>query len=130
MLKVKWIDNKQEIFLLSFRENKAITPDKREYPNIFLILHENICCGYSLEAARWRTSNEYPHHMFLWRNKKNINIFLLKKCLILSYDKQQSQKESYFSQNIRLDISFTLSPKESFLYKIRPDIPLELSLLS
>ena len=27
---------------------------------------------YSLEAPRRGTSNEYPQHMFLWRNKKNI----------------------------------------------------------
>ena len=25
------------------------------------------------------TSNEYPQHMFAWRNKKNINTFGLKK---------------------------------------------------
>ena len=31
---------------------------------IFLFLHENICCQ--------GTSNEYPQHMFSWRNKKNI----------------------------------------------------------
>ena len=38
----------------------------------FLFLHKNICCGYSSEVP-WRgTSNEYPQHMFLWRNKKNI----------------------------------------------------------
>ena len=65
----------------------------------FLFLHENICCGYSLEAPCrgasneyhnicfcgeirkiWRgTSNEYPQHMFLWRNKKDISIFRIKK---------------------------------------------------
>ena len=38
----------------------------------FLFLHENIYCGYSLEAPHWGTSNEYQQHMFLWRNKKNI----------------------------------------------------------
>ena len=38
----------------------------------FLFLHENVCCGYSLEAPHWGTSNEYPQHMFSWRNKKNI----------------------------------------------------------
>ena len=38
----------------------------------FLFLHENIHCGYSLEAPRWGASNEYPQHMFSWRNKKNI----------------------------------------------------------
>ena len=36
----------------------------------FLFLHENICCGYSLEAPHRGASNEYPQHIFLWRNKK------------------------------------------------------------
>ena len=27
---------------------------------------------YSLEAPHWGTSNEYPQHMFSWKNKKNI----------------------------------------------------------
>ena len=39
-----------------------------------LFLHENICCGYSLEAPRQGASNEYPQHMFSWRKKKE-NIF-------------------------------------------------------
>ena len=33
---------------------------------------KNICCGYSLEVPHRGTSNEYPQHIFLWRNKKNI----------------------------------------------------------
>ena len=34
------------------------------------LLLENICCRYSLEAP-WRgTSNDYPQHIFSWRNKK------------------------------------------------------------
>ena len=33
----------------------------------------------SLEAPQRGASNEYPQHMFLWRNKKNINIFGVKK---------------------------------------------------
>ena len=45
----------------------------------FLFLHENICCGYSLEATRWGTSNEYPRHTFSWRNQKDISIFRMKK---------------------------------------------------
>ena len=32
---------------------------------------KKICCGYSLEAPRRGASNEYPQHMFSWRNKKN-----------------------------------------------------------
>ena len=38
----------------------------------YLFLKENVCCGYSLEAPYWDTSNEYPQHMPSWRNKKNI----------------------------------------------------------
>ena len=38
----------------------------------FLFLHENKCCGYSLEAPRQGASNEYTQHRFLSRNKKNI----------------------------------------------------------
>ena len=57
---------------------KCIATDKREYPhNIFL--YENICCGYSLEAPQRGASNEYPQHMFSWRNKKDISIFQTKK---------------------------------------------------
>ena len=44
----------------------------------FLFLHKNICCGYSLEASHWDASNEYPQHMFSWRNKKIFNTFPLK----------------------------------------------------
>ena len=39
--------------------------------NIFLISH-------------WCTSNEY-HNMFLWRNKKNMNTFGLKKASVMEY---------------------------------------------
>ena len=54
--------------------------------DIFLLLHENNCCGCSLEVPQWGTSNEYPQHvscragvsneypwqhMFSYRNKKN-----------------------------------------------------------
>ena len=60
------------------------------YPQISaLFLHENICCWYSSEAPWHGLSNKSPLHMLLWRNKKTINIFLLKKapyqelCIIL-----------------------------------------------
>ena len=45
---------------------------------VFLFLNKNICCGYSLEAPQRGASNEYPQHMFLWRNK-SFNTFGLKK---------------------------------------------------
>ena len=47
------------------------SPEKFQY-FCFFFLHENVCCGYSLEAARWATFNEYPQYKFLWRNKNNI----------------------------------------------------------
>ena len=39
---------------------------------------------YSIEAPQRGTSNEYPQHMFLLRNKKNIDTFWLKKKNALS----------------------------------------------
>ena len=50
------------------------------------ILHKNICYGYSLEAPRRGASNEYPKHVFLCRDKKNLHTFWLKKkCLVWCY---------------------------------------------
>ena len=57
-----------------------IAPDKRGIHIIFfLFFHENICCGYSLEAPQQGTSNEYPQHMFSWKNKKYWYFWLEKK---------------------------------------------------
>ena len=48
----------------------CIAPDKvlfsTKNTDIFLISPQKICCGYSLEAP------EYPQHIFLVRNKKNL----------------------------------------------------------
>ena len=42
--------------------------NKRGIQIIFILfLHENICCGYSLEVPPWGASSEYPQHMFSWR---------------------------------------------------------------
>ena len=39
---------------------------------------KNICCGYSLESP-WRgNSNEYPQHLFLWRNKQSYPLIITK----------------------------------------------------
>ena len=49
----------------------SIGLDTRGYQvKIFLFLHENICCGYSLEAPVWGTSKDYPQYTFSLRNKK------------------------------------------------------------
>ena len=51
-----------------------IATDKRGIHIIFfLFLHENICCGYSLEVPQRGASNVYPQHMFSWRNKKDFS---------------------------------------------------------
>ena len=39
--------------------------------DIFLILAQNIDCGYTLEPPRRGGSNEYPQFMFWSKNKKN-----------------------------------------------------------
>ena len=58
----------------------SIATDKRGYPhNIFLISPRKHMLWYSLEAPQQGASNEYPQHMFAWRNKKNISIFWMKK---------------------------------------------------
>ena len=78
----------------------AIAPDKRGYPRFpsngltgavkpqlkkkyFPYFTTNICCGYSLEVPHRGASNEYPQHIFSWRNKKNIDTFQSKMALYL-----------------------------------------------
>ena len=94
-LSICWVHKCQKVcfFTLCLHMGSAkmspqLISDKRGYPQIgglqirggfhiifSLFLYKNICCGYSLEAPRWDASNEYPQHMFLWRNKKDIGIF-------------------------------------------------------
>ena len=60
-------------------------PDNSQYQeNMFLFLHDNICCGYSLEAPRRGASNEYYSICFRGEIRKN-NTFLFKKARIWSY---------------------------------------------
>ena len=44
----------------------------QKFSIFFLLLDENICCGYSLEGPHRGASNEYPQHMFSSSNKKTI----------------------------------------------------------
>ena len=37
---------------------------------LFLFLHENLCCGYSLEAPQQKASYEYPQHVFMGNRGK------------------------------------------------------------
>ena len=47
------------------------------------VLHENICCGYWLEAPQRGASNGYPQHMFSLRNKKNYPRIITKYSLTI-----------------------------------------------
>ena len=65
---------------ISEKKDKIVLKYQPKSTDIFLFLHENIRCGYSLEApfkgasgylleAHFKgASNEYPQHMFSWRN--------------------------------------------------------------
>ena len=53
-------------------DNIQITSFNRKVLIFYLFLHENICCGYSLEAPFGGTSNVYQQRIFSWSNKKNI----------------------------------------------------------
>ena len=65
---------------------QCTAPDKMGFPQyiIFLFVHKNIHCGYSLEVPQQGTFNEYPQRMSSLTNKKNISTFQLKKKGILS----------------------------------------------
>ena len=66
------------------RPNIALDMMLSQYKSIdiFLISPCNICCVYPLEVPQQGASNEYPQHMFSWRNKKNIYLI---PTLILTY---------------------------------------------
>ena len=71
------------LFVSSWNLALTIAPAKTNIEtNLFLISRQKHMCGYSLEEPHWGSSNEYPQHMFLSRNKKNIGNFYWKHCLI------------------------------------------------
>ena len=55
------------------------------------VLHKNVCCEFSLELPRrgdsngQGDSNEYPQHTFLWRNKQNYPLMIMKYLHYLFY---------------------------------------------
>ena len=67
--------------LISYRKKKknySIAPDKMVFflknksIDIFLISPQRHILWHSLEEPQQGSSNEYPQHMFSWRNQKNI----------------------------------------------------------
>ena len=59
--------------LFKYIENFTSKTENLQIKNsdIFHISAQNIDCGYSLELPHRGGSKEYPHSMFLCRNKKN-----------------------------------------------------------
>ena len=51
----------------------------------YLVLHKNVCCGYSLESPGRGDSNEYPQCMFIWKNMENYPFIITEypPCLFL-----------------------------------------------
>ena len=84
-------------FLAKKCENIAKSRQKM-IPVSFLFLHENLCCGYSLEAPRRGASNEYPQHKFSWRNKKNI---MWIPPLICSYGESSNLADDLVDFNVK-----------------------------
>ena len=76
-----------------------------------------ICHGYSLKVPQWGTSNEYPQHMFLWRNKKN-NIRII-RCYESSYLFYSSMK--MYIERIRAVTEQLSSPKSHFANKMKQE---------
>ena len=86
---------------------------------LVLFFHENICCGYSLEAPHWGASNGVPTKYVLWRNKKNISIFPLKKVTYLKLCKDYSKHMFAWrnKKNIYLHTPLILGPIVQSLWR-------------
>ena len=73
--------------------------DKRGYlGNHIIYFSTKIRSGYSLEAPQRGASNESPQRRLLWRNKKNINTFGLKKSALsegMAYASTQSDQSLF-----------------------------------
>ena len=57
----QWLTNSQNTFLHCYRQGAFLN---RTLLMSFLFLHEKVCCGYSLEAPCWGTSNVFPKCVF------------------------------------------------------------------
>ena len=99
-------------FKIGYQERKNITGlDKSRYQvHGFLISpQKKICCGYSLEVPPWGTSNEYPQHMFLLRNKKTKDIFWLKKAPYQElWNITAPVKAHFFNPNVLICLLFLI----------------------
>ena len=50
--------------------DKALSSTKKKILIFFLFLHENLCCGYSLEAPQWGASDDYHKICFCGEIRK------------------------------------------------------------
>ena len=83
--------------------------DKRCISKYFSYFSMKTCCGYSLEVPLRGTSNEYPQHMFSWRNKKISILFVQKLAL---------SRATVIHQNTCIDFNSNKgNTTKGFLYK-------------
>ena len=68
-----------------------------------LCLDKNVCCGYSLEAPCKGASNEYPHHMFPWRNILIVLGFNDMSTLVGHFVSSQREREKRDRRESRID---------------------------
>ena len=74
-------------YLKVFRYNEIMRVDCI----FFLTFSQNHMLWYSLEVPHLDNSNEYPQHIFLWRNKKMIFFLLLYKKICCGYSLETSR---------------------------------------
>ena len=63
-----------KLTLTGIAQVKALFFFQSKSVDIFLNAPRKHILSYSLEVPHRGTSNEYPQHVFLWRNKKIINL--------------------------------------------------------
>ena len=82
-------DNSHErwsIFFQEIKNNKiccsGLKLRVRNENLIFLVLNQNICCGYSKEPSQWDGSFEHPKHMLKLMCKKIFTFLHWKNCFL------------------------------------------------
>ena len=91
----------------------------------FLLLHENICCVYSLEVPHWGTSNEYYNICFCGEIRKisafldetrNVSIWHRCPCPVAILTRMQTLGKNCWKRAITLIIIGLFYPKLNLTY--------------
>ena len=91
----------------------------------FLFLHENICCGYSLEVPHWGASNEYHNICSCGEIRKISAFFGWKKhpiCwyVIYRFDYVKTRSRSTALQNTKTEIRNKQEMSKSSFFRYLP----------